>query len=78
MLIALLFKMEIKLIKDTLQKLEKRSISLLNLGFGKAKFLPNMVSKTVPKLIHGNPISQLTWHKLIPELIKNIYSSDIY
>ena len=49
-------------------------ISVPDYGFGKAKIFTSYGGNGRPLLlIHGNPMCQLTWHKLLPVLIKKYF-----
>ena len=49
-------------------------INVPDRGFGKSKIYTSHGGNGPPLLlIHGNPMCQLTWHKILPDLIKNFY-----
>tara|TARA_B100000131_G_scaffold321649_1_gene373059 strand:- start:2411 stop:3313 length:903 start_codon:yes stop_codon:yes gene_type:complete len=54
--------------------LKKEFIEIPDLGFGKSKIFVRHGGQGSPLLlIHGNPMNQLTWHKIVPGLIKKHY-----
>ena len=55
-------------------KLKSEFINVPDRGFGKSKIYTSHGGNGPPLLlIHGNPMCQLTWHKILPALIKNFY-----
>lgn len=55
-------------------KLKSEFINVPDRGFGKSKIYTSHGGNGPPLLlIHGNPMCQLTWHKILPDLIKNFY-----
>ena len=52
-----------------LPKLKSKFINVPDRGFGKSKIYTSHGGKGQPLLlIHGNPMCQLTWHKILPAL----------
>ena len=55
-------------------KLKSEFINVPDRGFGKSKIYTSHGGNGPPLLlIHGNPMCQITWHKILPTLIKNFY-----
>jgi len=54
--------------------LKKEFIEVPDLGFGPARIMIRHGGNGFPLLlIHGNQMNQLTWHKMVPNLIKKHY-----